>query len=138
MGGVLVGGVPAGGVLVGGVLVGGVLVGGVLVVGVDQWVLDCADVALLCAAFVIGSSHGPGLRGQVRVMRPNVVEVPIDSEMGFILENSMHVLEGELVSESCLFSGSECQSAETLACTLPQVGAQFGIALATADFDGDG
>ena len=132
MGGVLVGGVPAGGVLVGGVLVGRVLVGGVLVVGVDQWVLDCADIALLCAAFVIGSSHGPGLRGQVRVMRPNVVEVPIDSEMGFILENSMHVLEGELVSESCLLS------AETLACTLPQVGAQFGIALATADFDGDG
>ena len=71
-------------------------------------------------------------------MRPNVLEVQIDSRTGFILENSVHVLEGELVSEICLFSGSEYRSAETLAYTLPQVGAQFGIALATADFDGDG
>ena len=49
---------------------------------------------MLFPAFVIGSAHGSGLLGQVRVMRPNVVS----TAMGFILENVVTVLEGDLVS----------------------------------------
>ena len=50
---------------------------------------------LLCPAFVIGSSRGAGLRGQVRVMRSDVVTVG----MATFLENVVTVLDGEQVSE---------------------------------------
>lgn len=54
-----------------------------------------ALLLLLCPAFVIGSSRGSGLRGQVRVMRPNGVMVGPPT----VLENVVAVLEGEEVSE---------------------------------------
>ena len=52
------------------------------------------------AAFVIGSSHGPGLRGEARVMRPEVMMM--NTTMGVILENTVNVLEGELVSRAAV------------------------------------